>query len=74
MNSNTLRRSRVSVAIRPLLGKPRRISFLSEDLFSTLPFTTVTGEAAEQQETVNLTETLRQVVTDGEEEKDETEP
>lgn len=38
----TLRRSRVSAAIRPLLGSPRRISFLSEIVPSALPFTTAT--------------------------------
>lgn len=35
----TLRRSRVSAAIRPLLGSPRRISFLSDILPSALPLT-----------------------------------
>lgn len=51
----TLRRSSVSVAIRPLLGNPRRTWFLSEGVLSTLPFTEVTGDATEQQETVNFT-------------------
>lgn len=54
----TLRRSRVSVAIRPLLGKPSRTSFLSDGIFSTFPFTTVTGDANEQHETVNFSEIL----------------
>lgn len=34
----------MSAAIRPLLGSPRRISFLSEILPSGLPFTTVTWD------------------------------
>lgn len=51
----TLRRSRVSVAIRPLLGRPRRTSFLSWAFLSTFPFTRAAGEASEQHETVNFT-------------------
>ena len=42
--------------MRPLLGKPRRISFLSELLRSVLPLTTVTGEGDRQQKTVDFTE------------------
>lgn len=55
----TLRSSRVSEAIRPLLGKPRRISALSLGFASTLPLTTVTEGDKEQHETENLTEKLR---------------
>lgn len=55
----TLRRSRVSEAIRPLLGKPRRTSLRSADRLSTFPFTTVTGDASEQHMTVNLIEDLQ---------------
>lgn len=52
MKRITLRRSRVSEAMRPLLGKPRRISFLSGTtlLLSTFPLTTVRGDAEEEEE------------------------
>lgn len=62
---DTLRRSRVSVAIRPLLGNPSRTPLLSEGFLSTFPFTKVTGDAAEQYETENFTQTQLLAEDDG---------
>lgn len=54
---NTLRRSSVSAAIRPLLGSPMRISFLSNTLASsTGPFTTATWDCETRHQTVRFTE------------------
>lgn len=49
-----MRRLSVSEAIRPLLGKPNLILFLSTDFNSTFPLTTVTGDDDEHL-TMNLT-------------------
>jgi len=55
--TNTLRRSSVSAAIRPLLGSPIRISLLSKALLSsTRPFTTATWDWETQHQMVRFTE------------------